>query len=185
MLCRWRNVGQRERRVQQTRNVLLDAAEELFARKGFGSASQRTSPMPPGTPGAPSTASSAARRSCSSAVIERHRERFLKASRTSSRRSTGSAISISTSLLSGGVTSVAPMRNRRQRWSTNSPASCCGIPGAQACCLPSDARPSAGSASTSPSSLARLARHAPCRRRTCPCDPCDERWGHAQQPRRR
>ena len=68
----------RERRVQQTRNILLDAAEELFARKGFGGASLEDIADAAGYTRGAIYGQFGSKEELFLAVIERHRERFLE-----------------------------------------------------------------------------------------------------------
>jgi AcrR family transcriptional regulator len=68
----------RERRVQHTRNLLLNAAEELFARKGFGSASLEDIADAAGYTRGAIYGHFGSKEELFLAVIERHRQRFLE-----------------------------------------------------------------------------------------------------------
>lgn len=78
MICPMAERWTRERRVQQTRNVLLDAAEELFARKGFGGASLEDIADAAGYTRGAIYGQFGSKEELFLAVIERHRERFLE-----------------------------------------------------------------------------------------------------------
>jgi AcrR family transcriptional regulator len=69
----------RERRVEHTRNLLLDAAEELFAQKGFGSATLEDIAEAAGYTRGAIYAHFGAKEELFLAVTERHRQRFLDA----------------------------------------------------------------------------------------------------------
>jgi AcrR family transcriptional regulator len=69
----------RERRVEHTRNLLLDAAEELFAQKGFGSATLEDIADAAGYTRGAIYAHFGAKEELFLAVTERHRQRFLDA----------------------------------------------------------------------------------------------------------
>ena len=67
----------RERRLQHTRNLLLDAAEELVARKGLGSASLVDIADAVGYTRGAIYSHFGSKEELLLAVIERHRQRFL------------------------------------------------------------------------------------------------------------
>ncbi len=67
----------RERRLQHTRNLLLDAAEELVARKGLGSASLVDIADAAGYTRGAIYSQFGSKEELLLAVIERHRQRFL------------------------------------------------------------------------------------------------------------
>jgi AcrR family transcriptional regulator len=67
----------RERRLQHTRNLLLDAAEELVARKGLGSASLVDIADAAGYTRGAIYSHFGSKEELLLAVIERHRQRFL------------------------------------------------------------------------------------------------------------
>ncbi|MET0698126.1 MAG: helix-turn-helix domain-containing protein [Mycobacterium sp.] len=68
----------RERRVEQTRTLLLDAAEEVFARKGFGGAALEDIADVAGYTRGAIYANFGAKEELFLAVSQRYRERFLQ-----------------------------------------------------------------------------------------------------------